>query len=192
SAQQMVITANDLRDAGIEIPLLVGGAALSAKFTQTKIAPSYGKAVCFAKDAMTGLSLMNQLMDPATRETVVREHTSSGNGFGVTTTVKVLEIPKVTRSPRVRADLPIPRVATLERKTRLVLVWREVWVYINPFMLYGRHRGFRGDFEKRFEEREPKAVELFESMEEVKKEAAEFMKVRAVWQFFEAEAEGDA
>src|SRR5437773_8030076 len=44
SAQQMVTTASDLKDAGIEIPLLVGGAALSAKFTQTKIAPSYGKA----------------------------------------------------------------------------------------------------------------------------------------------------
>ena len=42
-----------------------------------------------------------------------------------------------------------------------------------------------GDLEKRLEEREPKAVELFESMEEVKKEAAEFMKIRAVWQFFE-------
>jgi 5-methyltetrahydrofolate--homocysteine methyltransferase len=192
SAQQMVITAGDLKDAGIKVPLLVGGAALSAKFTQTKIAPSYGKAVCFAKDAMTGLSLMNQLMDPATRETVVREHTSSGNGFVVTTAVSVLEIPKVTRSPRVRADLPIPRVATLERKVRLVPDLREVWSYINPFMLYGRHMGFRGDFERRFEEREPKAVELFESMEEVKKEAAEFMKVRAVWQFFEAEAEGDS
>jgi 5-methyltetrahydrofolate--homocysteine methyltransferase len=192
SAQQMVITAGDLKDAGIKVPLLVGGAALSAKFTQTKIAPSYGKAVCFAKDAMTGLSLMNQLMDPATRETVVREHTSSGNGFVVTTAVSVLEIPKVTRSPRVRADLPIPRVATLERKVRLVPDLREVWSYINPFMLYGRHMGFRGDFEKRFEERDPKAVELFERMEEVKKEAAEFMKVRAVWQFFEAEAEGDS
>src|SRR5262249_29154654 len=32
SAQQMVITASDLKDAGIEIPLLVGGAALSGKF----------------------------------------------------------------------------------------------------------------------------------------------------------------
>ena len=40
---------------------------------------------------------------------------------------------------------------------------------------------------KRFAEREPKAVELYESMEEVKAEAAQFMKVRAVWQFFEAE-----
>jgi 5-methyltetrahydrofolate--homocysteine methyltransferase len=193
SAQQMVITANDLRDAGIQIPLLVGGAALSAKFTQTKIAPSYGKAVCYAKDAMTGLRLMNELMDPATRETVVRAHTASGNGFGVTTTtVKVAEISAApARSPKVRADLPIPPVHYLDRKIRLVPDLREIWSYINPFMLYGRHLGFRGDFEKRFTERDRKAVELFESMEEVKNEAAEFMKVRAAWQFFEAESEGD-
>src|SRR6266851_4189761 len=174
SAQQMVITANDLKDAGIEIPMLVGGAALSAKFTQTKIAPSYGKAVCYAKDAMTGLRLMNELMNPATRETVVREHTASGNGFGVTTTVSVAEIPKVTRSPRVRTDLPIPGVKYLDRKVRLVPDLREIWSYINPYMLYGRHLGFRGDFEKRLAERDPKAIELFESMEEVKKEAKEF------------------
>ncbi len=193
SAQQMVVTANDLRDAGIEIPLLVGGAALSAKFTQTKIAPSYGKAVCYAKDAMTGLRLMNELMDPATRETVVRAHTASGNGFGVTTTVKVAEISTApARSPKVRADLPIPPVHYLDRKIRLVPDLREIWSYINPFMLYGRHLGFRGDFEKRFAERDPKAVELFEAMEEVRKDAAEFMKVRAAWQFFEAESEGNA
>ena len=192
SAQQMVITASDLKDAGIEIPLLVGGAALSAKFTQTKIAPSYGKAVCYAKDAMTGLRLMNELMNPATRETVVREHTASGNGLGVATTVTVKEIPKVTRSPRVRADLPIPGVKYLDRKVRLVPDLREIWSYINAYMLYGRHLGFRGDFEKRLAERDPKAIELFESMEEVKKEATEFMKIRAVWQFLEAEAEGES
>jgi len=50
----------------------------------------------------------------------------------------------------------------------------------------------RGDFEKRFAERDPKAVELFESMEEVKREAAEFMRPRVNWQFFEAEADGEA
>ena len=192
SAQQMVITASDLRDAGVSIPLLVGGAALSAKFTEQKIAPSYGKAVCYAKDAMTGLRLMNELMDPATRETVVRQHTTSGNGFGVSTTVHVAEIPAVNRSPKVRSDLPIPNVAYVDRKVRLVPDLRDLWTYVNPYMLYGRHMGFKGDFEKRLAQRDPKAVELFESMEEVRTEAAAFMKVRAVWQFFEAEAEGNA
>ena len=192
SAQQMVITAGDLRSAGIEIPLLVGGAALSAKFTQQKIAPSYGKAVCYAKDAMTGLRLMNELMDPATRETVVRNHTTSGNGFGVSTTVRVTQMPAVPRSPKVRTDLPLPNVTHMDRKVRVVPDLREVWSYINPYMLYGRHLGFRGDFEKQLAQRDPKAVELYESMEEIRNEAAAFMKVRAVWQFFEAEPEGNA
>jgi 5-methyltetrahydrofolate--homocysteine methyltransferase len=192
SAQQMVITANDLKDAGIEVPLLVGGAALSAKFTQTKIAPSYGGAVCYAKDAMTGLRLMNELMDPETRDRVISEQLISGDGVTVQTTVKVVEKPKVVRSPKVRTDLPIPAVGYLDRKVRLVPDLREVWSYINPFMLYGRHMGYRGDFEKRLADREAKAVELFNEMEEVKNEAAGLMKVRAVWQFFEAESSGDA
>jgi 5-methyltetrahydrofolate--homocysteine methyltransferase len=33
-----------LKTAGITVPLLVGGAALSEKFTRTKIAPAYGEA----------------------------------------------------------------------------------------------------------------------------------------------------
>jgi 5-methyltetrahydrofolate--homocysteine methyltransferase len=192
SAQQMVITANDLKDAGIGVPLLVGGAALSAKFTEQKIAPSYSGAVCYAKDAMTGLRLMNELMDPAARQRVIAQHAANGNGVKVTTTVKLAEKPAVKHSPKVRTDLPIPAVASLDRKVRLVPDLREVWSYINPYMLYGRHMGYRGNFEKDLAAREAKAVELFNEMEEVKNEAATFMKVRAVWQFFETESDGDA
>ncbi len=75
SAQQMVTTAGDLRDAGIRVPLLVGGAALSDKFTRMKIAPQYQTAVCYAKDAMTGLRLMNELSDPSRRDAVIQDHT---------------------------------------------------------------------------------------------------------------------
>ena len=76
SAQQMVITAERPEGGRDSVPLLVGGAALSEKFTRTKIAPAYGEAVCYAKDAMTGLRLMNQLMDPAERDAVLAGHTS--------------------------------------------------------------------------------------------------------------------
>src|SRR5215471_4101902 len=58
SAQQMVVTAGDLRDAGITSPLLVGGAALSDRFTRLKIAPAYGGTVVYAGDAMNGLDIM--------------------------------------------------------------------------------------------------------------------------------------
>jgi 5-methyltetrahydrofolate--homocysteine methyltransferase len=68
----------------------------------------------------------------------------------------------------------------------------EVWSYINPFMIYGRHLGYKGNFEKALAEHEEKALELFHNVEEVKQEAARFMKVKAVWQFFEAERDGNA
>jgi 5-methyltetrahydrofolate--homocysteine methyltransferase len=192
SAQQMVTTASDLREAGINVPLLVGGAALSEKFTKTKIAPQYSTAVCYAKDAMTGLRLMNDLSDPVRRDETVREHTHAG--------VAVLEeaAPRnggpagEERSPRVRTDLPIPPAAYLDRKRRTVPDVREIWDYVNPYMVFGRHLGFRGNFEKALAERDPRALELYNNMEDVKREAAKFMKIAAVWQFLEAERHGNS
>jgi 5-methyltetrahydrofolate--homocysteine methyltransferase len=63
---------------------------------------------------------------------------------------------------------------------------------MNPYMLYGRHLGFKGNFEKLLAERDAKALKLFHDVEQVKAEAAQFMQVKAVWQFFEAERDGNA
>lgn len=187
SAQQMVTTAGDLREAGIDVPLLVGGAALSEKFTKTKIAPSYSAPTLYAKDAMTGLRLMNEITDPASREQVLSEHLFTEAPAESAPRESVAIPSGETRSPKVRTDIPIPPAPYLDRKVRNIPHLAEVWSYINPYMLYGRHLGFKGNFEKLFAERDPKALELFHNMEEVKREAAKFMKARAVWQFFEVE-----
>ncbi len=192
SAQQMMITAGDFKEAGIEIPLLVGGAALSDKFTRLKIAPAYGKAVCYAKDAMTGLRLMNELCDPATRDAVLARHAvSQDTPMAQAAVASPATVPE-KRASRVRVDVPIPEAPYLDRKVRDVPQLSEIWTYINPFTLYCRHMGFKGNFEKLLAERDSKALKLYETMEEVKRDAARFMKVRALWQFFEAEAEGNS
>jgi 5-methyltetrahydrofolate--homocysteine methyltransferase len=189
SAQQMVITAGDLRDAGIAAPMLVGGAALSDRFTRRKIAPAYSKLVCYAKDAMTGLNLMNRLMDPAERASVEQENRPIEDAAAADETVEVAE--STTRSSRVRLDMPLHPIPYQERIVRDVPQLREIWSYINPQMLYVKHMGFKGNFERRLAERDPKALELNEIIEQVKDEAASFMKVRAVWRFFEAEGEAN-
>ncbi|MFN3326398.1 MAG: methionine synthase [Bryobacteraceae bacterium] len=192
SAQQMVVTASDLRDAGIDVPLLVGGAALSEKFTTGKIAPSYTAPTFYAKDAMTGLRLLNEIMDPEMREQVLRSHIFRDIPAPAGPAIAA-EIPRTeARSPKVRLDIPIPPAPYLDRKVRDVPHLAEVWSYINPYMLYGRHMGFKGNFEKLLAERDEKALALYHDMEVVKKEAARFMRVRAVWQFFEAERDGNA
>jgi 5-methyltetrahydrofolate--homocysteine methyltransferase len=191
STHQMVITATDLKVAGISVPLLVGGAALSEKFTRTKIAPAYGEAVCYAKDAMTGLALMNRIMDPGEREMVLAEHRFREEAAPAAAAVEEAGPPSTERSPKVRTDIPIPPAPYLDRKVRDVPHLAEVWSYINPFMLYGRHLGFKGNFEKALAERDPKALDLYHNVEQVKQEAARFMKVKALWQFFEAERDGN-
>jgi 5-methyltetrahydrofolate--homocysteine methyltransferase len=192
SAQQMIVTAGDLKDAGIRVPLLVGGAALSDRFTRTRIAPAYGEAVCYAKDAMTGLDLMNRLMDPTARDAIMRDHTYI-EALAPAPAVELTPAPASgARSHKVRPDIPIPAAPNLDRKVRDVPHLAEIWSYINPHMLYGKHLGYKGNFEKSLAEHEPKALDLFHKLEEVKHEAAQFMRVKAVWQFFEAERDGNA
>ncbi len=191
SAQQMVVTANDLKEAGIHVPLLVGGAALSERYTTGKIGPAYSSPTLYAKDAMTGLALMNLLSDPATAEQTRKKYLFLDAPAPAQTVVHEPVVITKNRSAKVNASVEIPPVAYTDRKVRSVPQLTEVWSYINPFMLYGRHMGYKGNFEKRLIEREEKALDLFHQMEEVKTEAAKFMKVRAVWQFFEAERDGN-
>jgi len=192
SAQQMVITAGDLKENDIHVPLLVGGAALSEKFTTGKIAPAYGEAVCYAKDAMTGLRLMNELMDPNQRDAMLRVHTHVVPPMELERPVEAPAAITENRSPKVRTDLPIPAAPYLDRKVRDVPQLTEIWSYINPHMLYGRHLGYKGHFEKHLAEHNEKALELYHMLEALKYEAAPLMKVKAVWQFFEAERAGNA
>jgi 5-methyltetrahydrofolate--homocysteine methyltransferase len=192
SAQQMVITAGDLKEHDIRVPLLVGGAALSEKFTINKIAPAYGEAVCYAKDAMTGLRLMNQLMDPAQRDALVRVHTHVVAPIVIVEAAEPLAPVTETRSRKVRTDLPLPAAPSRDRKVRTVPHLAEIWSYINPHMLYGRHLGYKGHFEKELAQHNEKALELYHMVEDLKLEAAPSMKVKVVWQFFEAEREGNA
>ncbi|MBM3861564.1 MAG: methionine synthase [Verrucomicrobia bacterium] len=182
SAQQMVITAADLKAAGITAPILVGGAALSAKFTDNKIAAAYDGPVAYCKDAMTGLATMNRLDDlkPAT----------GGPRSVVAATVE--SAPESTqRSNRVRILPPLPPPYP-DRKLIAVPNLPELWSYINPQMLYGKHLGFKSNFERALAARDPKALELNDAVEEVKAEAKKFMKVKAVWQFFDVVAEGNS
>ena len=196
SAQQMVLTAADFKDAGIMVPILVGGAALSEKFTVNKIAPAYGEAVCYAKDAMTGLRLMNQLMDPNLREALLAANTNTVPGAFAEVVAIAEPVPVSTeRSTKVGLDIPIPDVPYLDRRVRDVpqlAGTTGIWSYINPFMLYGRHLGYKGNFEKNLAAGEAKALELYDLVESLKKEAAGYLKAKAVWQFFEAERDGNA
>jgi 5-methyltetrahydrofolate--homocysteine methyltransferase len=154
SAQQMVATAEDLASAGIEIPILVGGAALSRKFVGSRIAPTYAGGVLYCSDAMAGLEAMNRLMDPAERPAILKEHSASGipapdQGGDVQT--------RRRRTPVARVEpLPVPTA----QRTVENLELDAVWPFLNLQTLLGRHLGLRGSVGRKLAEGDPKALEL--------------------------------
>jgi 5-methyltetrahydrofolate--homocysteine methyltransferase len=193
SAQQMVITAGDLKDAGVHLPLLVGGAALSDRFTRGKIAPAYGGTVVYAKDAMSGLDILNRLMGADSRAELEADLLDKDLEAGRVAAPQVAEVESHRRSSRVSLDVRIPPAPDLDRHTLEAEDLDEVWSYINPQMLYGRHMGLRGRFSDLISAGDKRAIELEEKIEKVKAECrAGAMRVRAVWQFFEAESEGNS
>ena len=194
SAQMMVDTARDLTAAGIAAPMLVGGAALSNRFTRLRIAPEYGGLVAYARDAMEGLALANKIMDDDGRaelasrldeeaETLSREQKPRA----------VATAPaSVGRAASVRADVDIPIPPDLKAHVLSDYDLDEIFPFINPQMLYVRHLGFRGRFAEALAREDEKALGLRRTVREVEEVmlAAPEITARAVFKWFPAQADG--
>ena len=73
SLDEMVHVAKELEKAGLDIPLLIGGATTSRLHTALKIAPVYHAPVVHLKDASQNAIAASRLMSPVQKEPFVRE-----------------------------------------------------------------------------------------------------------------------
>lgn len=201
SAQQMVLSAEDLTNAHINVPIMVGGAALSRNFVNKKIAKAYTGEVMYAKDAMNGLDLANTIVDPKLfaklRATLFEERKNLGEQEVVTTSAA--QIPEV-RSSLVPELSEIPKAPDYDKHVIKNASIEQIFKYINPLMIYNRHLGIsgklarlldQGDFKTaQSEEGGEKALELFHKLEQVKATYKDkILKPKAVYQFFKAVSE---
>jgi 5-methyltetrahydrofolate--homocysteine methyltransferase len=195
SAQQMVVTAHDMKQAGIDIPILVGGAALSRKFTDTKIASEYDGVVLYAKDAMNGLELANKLQAPEQFEQLVQELSEKRGAQKERTDFarpgNVATIAK--RASGVRTDVPVYVPKDTERHVIKSYTLSHIKPYINMQMLLGHHLGVKGKIEKLLAQGDEKAVKVKEMVDELIKTAEKnnWIQPAAVYQFFPAQSDGN-
>ncbi|MBI4312337.1 MAG: dihydropteroate synthase, partial [Chloroflexi bacterium] len=197
SAQMMVETARDFRAAGLSCPLLVGGAALTNRFTRLRIAPEYEGVVAYARDAMTGLELAGRLRDADERgrmglalaEETRRLQADDAAKLAAHDGLQPTDRPTTSLQPV--AEAPVPPDLRLHVIKGYDL--SEVFGYINPVMLYNRHLGFRGDWEKALAEGDPKAVELRARVRQVEEamRGRTDIQAGALYKFFRAASEGD-
>jgi 5-methyltetrahydrofolate--homocysteine methyltransferase len=199
SAQQMVVTAQDLRTAGIDVPLLVGGAALTNRFTATRIAPEYAGPVLYARDAMQGLELANQLSHPHQRRQLItrirsEQHTLRQNAEEAGKQTVAASPEGVGQRSSVQRNVPLPAVPDWERHVFRDLSLEYLWPYLNQQMLYGKHMGLRGNVQKQFAQRDPKAIEIKERVDTLFREivAAQAVRAHGVYRYFPAQADGES
>jgi len=195
SAQQMVLTAKDMKQAGINLPILVGGAALTRKFTDTKIAAEYDGLVLYAKDAMNGLSLANQLGNPEELEKIITEKQAKAqelaqlaprvNQAGTATAV-------LTRKKTVK-EAPVYIPQDLKRHLLKSYTLAHIEPYINKQMLIGHHLGVKGKIEKLLAEGDEKATMVNHVVQSLISEASanNWIEPKAMYQYFPAQADGN-
>lgn len=195
SAQQMVITAQDLRAAGIDVPMMVGGAALTRKFTSNRIAPEYRGVVLYAKDAMDGLDLVNRLQNPEERERLIAEQQDLAEAAAAAAAQPVVQEKKAPLPARsaISRTVPIHLPPDCDRHLLRQYPISHLQPYLNLRMLLGKHLGVRGNVEKLLEAGDEKVLELYGVVEELLNEAKQRGTITAhgVYQFFPAQADGN-
>jgi len=195
SAQMMVATAQDLKTAGVTCPILVGGAALSNRFTRLKIAPEYDGVVAYANDAMTGLDLANQLMDQMRRGALAERLAREGALLQEEATKKAAAAGKATVAPRavVRQDHDIPTPPDLKLHVIDDYDLAEIFGFINPAMLYTRHLGFKGKIADAIARGDARALELQAQVRAVEDVmlARPDIGAKAVYKFFRAASDNE-
>jgi 5-methyltetrahydrofolate--homocysteine methyltransferase len=197
SAQQMVATAQDLRAAGIEIPLFVGGAALTRKFTATRIAVEYGAPTLYAKDAMDGLDLANRLFGATTREALLERVRAEQEALRAAT-----EAPEsggranagsVPPRSSVSRAVPVPRPPDLEPHILREAPLTHIYPYLNLQMLLGKHLGVKGAVHRLLEQGDAKTREIQAIVEELQREVVGrgLMRADGIYRFFAARSSGN-
>lgn len=195
SAQQMVLTAQDLKQADIDLPILVGGAALSRKFTDFKISPEYGGSVIYSKDAMDGLATANSLHDEKKKVIFLEQHESrrqKAKENAIAAAALPKPKPKLSTSPAIE-PAPVQKPVDLNRHVLRNYPYKLVGPYINRQMLIGHHLGLKGKVAELIKAGDNKAVALNHLVDELITflQDQEEYTINAVYQFFPAQSDGN-
>ncbi|MDO4947338.1 MAG: methionine synthase [Fibrobacter sp.] len=74
SLEEMCTVATKMQEAGLRIPIIVGGATTSPTHTAVKIAPCYDGPVFHVRDAASNPGLAQKLLDPSTSAETIEEN----------------------------------------------------------------------------------------------------------------------
>ncbi len=190
SAHMMVDTVGDFREAGLRVPVLVGGAALSERFTASKIASSYDGIVAYSRDAMNGLSLVKEIIgNPAEFQRRNFERQEELRKTPIADKAQIKSGGEEKSSIISDAEILLP--ADFETHVINGYPVGEIFSQLNLQTLYCAHLGLKGSYQKLIVQRDEKALKLTVQVADVKRfvVANKVIKPKAIFRFFECNSE---
>lgn len=208
SAMEMVNTVGVLKEAGIDIPIFVGGAALTEKFTVNKIEPSYeNNIVIYSKDAMTALADLNKMIDAEKFEEFkaylqkrrdlllvkseeelakldVRQSVSSIKDQDGDFDFSKVELPKYNFEK-------IYKPETLNRQIITNISAKEVFKYLNLQMLIGKHLGLKSVVNNLLEQGDERVTKIYNEIIDIINHGDEYFDIKAVYKYFPTRKNGE-
>ena len=216
SATEMVNTVKIFKESGIDVPIFVGGAALTEKFTINRIEKAYEKnIVIYSKDAMTALSDLNKLIDVNKKQELLEYLNIRRKLLLVSDNSYSNEINKIEKFNDVIRDnignvinksnsidfskviLPkfkferIYNPKDLKEKIYRDISAKEVFKYMNLQMLMGKHLGMKWVIDNLIEQNDPKAIKLYNEILEIIENGDKYFDLKGIYKYFPCRKNGN-
>ena len=192
--------------------MLVGGAALSSNFVDKQIAKAYSGTVAYASDAMTGLELAKKIVDKDGFEALKAELAARRAKLlaAAPAPAPAPEAP-AARSATVPLLAELPTPTDFDRHVLRTTPIEQIWRFVNPLMLYGRHLGMKGGLVRKLgaltsvvgvpdararamlAESEPKGLQIWDAVHEVMDDykGTGILQPSAVYRYYRADSDGN-
>ena len=189
----------------INLPVILGGAALTRNFVEEDCADAYAassRRVAYARDAFDGLDLMGRVVDGAFDDYVPqRDAKRKGRPKNLqrklgepTLMPRPLDLEEVkTRREQLHKDVKIPSAPFLGHRIIEEVGIRSLLTYLNERMLYQFHWGYRKQGRTLKQYMEWARAEIRPIMNDLvaRCEAEDILQPQAVYGYFAAASDGD-
>lgn len=191
TSKQMAYCVEECHHRHLPYPIVIGGAAINRDFSRriAHMADGTVRPVFYAKDAFEGLHILNQLMDPETRQATIDAVLRDAHNLRRS---RPAATPAAAGLPSAVSRMePVPEPPFWGRKALLELDIADVWQELDLHTLFTLHWGVRG---KSQVEREALIEKEFKPL--LANMQAEIIRDRllvpqAVYGYFPCQAQGD-
>jgi 5-methyltetrahydrofolate--homocysteine methyltransferase len=185
----------EMNAVGVDVPVLLGGAALTKDYAVNDLAGLYKGKLFYCKDAFAGLNVMDAIVGGSVDDAYGKQQADGKRRADLkANAVKPQVIENLPARSDVATDNPVPLAPFWGRREVVGIPLDQVFAYINPNALFMGQWDFKkkgmseGDYDKLIAE---KVRPLFEQLQQ-RAVKEKLLEPKVVYGYFPVQSDGDS